>query len=202
MSTVRRIGIDIDDVLSDTLGATREWAHAKTDIRLDPEHYHTDDDYWNYYNAIWARHGIKGLEFEDFLKELETDQSAVKPNEGAASAIQALRKEYDVVLITSRAPFLKDATRAWLDENIDTDIPLYIASNPLTNTGVQSKGELCVELGVELLIDDNIGNCESAREFGVEAILFGKYGWNANAPKDLQRCVNWQEVLEYIRERK
>lgn len=200
--TVYRIGIDIDDVLADTIGATRVWAHEKTNIRLDPEHYHTGDDYWNYYNAIWARHGIEGLNFEDFLEELSVDQSSIKPNKGAVEAVRELRKTYEVVFITSRAPFLKEATRVWLDEHIDPSVPLYIASNPLVNTSAQSKGELCVELGVELLIDDNIGNCESANEYGVASILFGDYGWNQNAPAHMQRCLNWNAVMERIREYK
>jgi hypothetical protein len=77
-------------------------------------------------------------------------------------------------------------------------MPLYLANNPTVQSNPQSKGELCVELDVQLLIDDNAENCQDARDNGADAILFGDYGWNAHASESLHRCSNWQEVLEYI----
>ncbi len=193
------IAIDIDDVVANSIARVREWANEKTGRVIEPHHYHTDDEYWNYYNSIWLRHGVADqLVFEDYMTELDVDQSKIKTHVNAKEAILKLRENYELVFITSRPPSMKDSTRRWLDENIDTSIPLYLAVNPLSNQTAKSKGELCIELGAGLLIDDNVDNCNSALDAGVGAILFGDYGWNKNAPETMQRGADWNEVLELL----
>jgi uncharacterized HAD superfamily protein len=194
-----RIAIDIDDVIADTLGAVHIWANAKAGASFELHHYHTDDEYWDYYNNIWARHGFEGkLVFEDFLDEMIVDQSNIRPNDDAKRVIKALMKKYEVVFLTARPPAVQEETRKWLDKNIDTSIPLYLACNPILNETALSKGEMCNELGVGLLIDDNIDNCNSALDHEVEAIVYGHYGWNKNAPDSMTRCLNWAAVLEQV----
>ena len=193
------IAIDIDDVVADTIGRVREWANIKTGKKLEAHHYHTDDEYWKYYDTIWMRHGVADqLVFEDFMAELDVDQSQIETNVGAKEAIEKLQQKYEIVFITSRPPSMKEATRKWLDKNIDASIPLYLAANPLANQTAKSKGELCIELGAGLLIDDNINNCQSALDSGVEAILFGNYGWSSGAPVTMNRCMDWAAVMERI----
>ena len=194
-----RIAIDIDDVVADSIARVREWANQKTGKKLETHHYHTDDEYWKYYDSIWLRHGIADqLVFEDYMTELDQDQSEIKTNANAQAAILKLREKYDLVFITSRPPSMKESTRRWLDENIDASIPLYLSLNPLANQSAKSKGELCIELGAGLLIDDNIDNCQSALDNGVDAILFGNFGWNKNAPETMIRCYDWAAVLEQV----
>jgi uncharacterized HAD superfamily protein len=201
-SPLTRIAVDIDDVLADSFSRIQEWANEKIEDELESHHYYTDDEYWEYYNKIWARHGVDHLVvFEDYMREIEVDQSKVKPHEGAKEAIQALHEKYDIVFITSRPPSMEAATRQWLDDNIDASIPLHLAVNPFSNQAAKTKGELCIQLGAGLLIDDNIKNCQSAVDSGVEAFLFGNYGWNKNASNQLVRCKDWQHVLEKMNER-
>lgn len=197
--TKQTIAIDVDDVTANTMDSVRLWANEVTGASLVHSHYHTQDDYWDYYNSIWRRHGLADqLDFSIFLKKMETDQSNVLVAEGAKDAIQALKAKFNVIFITSRPLAQKDETRKWLDEHVDKDSPLYIASNPAAGQNLQSKGELCLELGASLLIDDNISNCQSALEYGADAILFGLYGWNENAPAGLKRCLTWPEIQDLL----
>lgn len=193
------IAIDIDDVVANTIDSVRVWANELTGATLEHGHYHTDDEYWNYYNSIWERHGLADqITFETFLELMETDQSRVLLNDDAHDVIAALKKKYDLVFITSRPLAQKEETRRWLDKHIDSKIPLYISANPAVQQNIQSKGEICAELGVSLLIDDNINNCKSAVEYGADAILFGEYGWNKNMPEGITRCLSWREVAERL----
>ena len=196
------IAIDIDDVISETKEATRLWANQRANLDLQPHHYHVDEDYWAYYNRIWASHNVGDtLKFETFLAELVEDQTHVPLMAGAAFAISQLRDQYDIILITARDPSLEISTKAWLKSHFDFELPLYMSNNPIVKSGTQSKGELCVKLGASVLIDDNVDNCQSAIDHGVEAILFGDYGWNARTPEKAIRCADWPAVVEYLHER-
>lgn len=196
------IAIDIDDVLSETNEATRLWANQRAGLDLQPHHYYVDEDYWAYYNRIWASHNVADkVQFETFLEELVDDQTHVPLVAGAAFAITQLRQRYGIILITARDPSLEASTKKWLAEHFDFELPLYLSHNPKVAKGAASKGELCARLGVSYLIDDNIDNCQSAIDHGVEAILFGDYGWNTRAPETAIRCKDWPTVVEYFDER-
>jgi len=194
-----KIAVDIDDVVADSLEATRLWANQKAGVDLQPHHYHVDEDYWSYYNRIWASHGIPDtINFDVFMADLVAGLINTPLVAGAAFAIKELSKHHDIVLITSRPPAQKAATQQWLDENLGRKIPLYFSKNPLANAREKSKGELCVELGVELLIDDNLSNCQNAIDYGIDAVVFGFYGWNEKSEPHLTRCNDWPVVLEYV----
>lgn len=198
-NTRQIIAIDIDDVVANSLDAVRLWAAELTGVELAREQYHTDDKYWSYYDAIWQRHGIGDqIVFNDYLIKLETDQSHVAVQEGAKEVITALKQRFDIIFLTSRPVSQHDMTRQWLDERIDASIPLYMASNPVLDAAARSKGEMCHELGVSLLIDDNIDHCTNALEYDVDAIVFGDYGWNENTPDHMKRCRTWHEVGELL----
>lgn len=198
-SQKKLVAIDIDEVLANIIEFVRLWANEKTGSELQPEHYYTYDDFWNYYNSIWERHGLaEQVNFDMVLELIARDQSNIAVIEGAREAIQRLKSHFDLVFITSRPPFQEAATRKWLDERIDPSIPLYMSFHPGINEVARSKGEICAELGASYLIDDSIPNCQSAIDYGVEALLFGMYGWNEKAPSHMKRYRTWQEVEEYL----
>lgn len=193
------IAVDIDDVVAGISGWVQLWANETTGSQLTKEDYRTTDDYWNYYDSIWERHGLSDrLSFAAVLEAMAKDQSGIPVIDGAREALETLKARYDLVFITSRPSYQKDETRQWLNERIDSDIPMYLAYNPMVDREARSKGEICAELGVKFLIDDNIANCESALEYGVEAILFGEYGWNEKASDHLMRCKTWKEAEDYL----
>ncbi len=193
------IAVDIDDVVANVIDSVRLWAVDKTGVEIDESEYRTKDDYWNYYNSIWARHGLaEKINFDMVLDELAEGQSHIVPIEGAHKALQVLKKHFDIVFITSRPVYQKDATRRWLDERIDAEIPVYFSHNPMASVDARSKGEICMDLGISYLIDDNVGNCQNAEDYGVTPLLFGSYGWNDDAPERRVRCRTWRNVEEYF----
>ena len=60
-----------------------------------------------------------------------------------------------------------------------------------------SKGEVCQRLKADVLIDDNYKHLVSARECGVDSLVwFGDYPWQTEALSDMRavRCRDWREV--------
>lgn len=197
--TRKTIAIDVDDVVAMTTEAVRVWANEQAGVDLQPQDYVLPtSSYWNYYEAVWEKNGIAGFNFGDFLDSMDVDQSHIAPVPDAARVIADLKKEYNIVFITARRPAHKDSTRVWLDEHIDAKIPLYLSHNPFANEHAQSKGEICAELGIDVLIDDNVDNAQSAVQYGVDAVVFGEYGWNIDAPAGIVRCTTWLEIEEYF----
>jgi 5'(3')-deoxyribonucleotidase len=192
------IAIDIDDVIADTHGTSRLWIEERAGVPADYEVYETHTDYWDYYNRVIMTHGDSPVRFEDFLGELVRDQSHMPLLAGAQFAIGELSKKYDIVLITARDPLLEPATRAWIDTHLGPEVPLHLSNNPLVGGPKKSKGELCRELGVSVLIDDNAANCRSALDHGVSAMLFGRYAWQVDIPETTVKVADWPTVLERI----
>jgi hypothetical protein len=66
----------------------------------------------------------------------------------------------------------------------------------------QTKAELCRELDIDYLIDDQLKHCIGVAEIGIRALLFGDYSWNQvnQLPKMVTRVKDWAAVLEYFNE--
>lgn len=194
----KTIAIDINDVIADTNEAMRLWGNRTSGVELTPEQYMVPgNDYWGYYERIWADHDVKGLDFDVFEAELIQDQAQVPLIASASLVIEELQKKFHIILLTSRNPALEAGTRVWLKEHLPGDIDLYFAKNGRLNIG-RSKGEMCKELGAFMLIDDNIEHCQSAIDNGVEAIVFGEYGWQNSVVEGAVKCRDWPAVLEYF----
>lgn len=64
-----------------------------------------------------------------------------------------------------------------------------------------TKAEICDHLGATFLVDDSVEHCNVAAEAGLQAILFGDYGWNRSPDRLNERIVRangWSDVLRYF----
>lgn len=197
------IAVDIDDVIVDTNEAVRVWSNEMTGKNLVIEDFFVDADYWGYYEHIWEKHDIAHLQLTDFLDKLTIDQSRMDILPGAQFGLQELAKRFQLVFITSRNPSMEKATRQWLEQHLSHDFELLFAKAGHHSYGFEalSKGEIATKLGASLLIDDSVEHVKSALDHGVEAILFGNYGWQREIPEGAIRATEWSEVLEYVNDK-
>jgi uncharacterized HAD superfamily protein len=193
-----KIAVDIDDVLSSSTDAVRVFVNSRFGVDLDEQHYRIEAEYWGYYESVWAQHGIdESSLMDDFHGGLTTDQSSISPVKGAPEAWKRLSQKYDLQLITSRPKEMQLETELWLKEHLDPVLvsPIFLGFGQSSS---KTKGEVCAELGIHYLIDDNINHCRGAAARGITAILFGDYGWQYRVAGNLVRCKNWAEVGEYF----
>lgn len=196
------IAIDIDDVIADSTESFRLRINELLSVDLKKEHYRIEGDHWGYYERVWRIHGLEGkVSMDDFDKEMMVDQSHVPLLPNALYATSELTNRYEIVLITSRNRAWEKSTLKWLKSHFgDSFSGVHFAGNK-DDSESRTKGQLCREVGASWLIDDNLDNCQSAINEGVEAILFGDYGWHVNVRKGTTRCKDWLAVLEYFDER-
>lgn len=198
MSDRKVIAVDVDDVIADSTESLRLLVNRRTGKELTKDHYKIVGDYWGYYERVWRDHSLE-VDFESLNEEMVYDQSHVPILAGAALALGELSKKYDLVIVTSRDPAWEKATCVWLEKNCP-GIFKQVLFTRRKHADAKTKGDLCLELNASWLIDDNPEHCESAREKGVGAILFGEYGWHHSAPADLSLCRDWPAVLEHFYE--
>lgn len=196
------IAIDIDDVLAEGTLALVDSVNRIYGSSLTIDDYHKiGGDFMGYYERVWKAHGLEHtIRLEDLGKEMALDQSHVPLLAGAEFAVGELSKRFKVIFITARPAAWEKATRRWFADNLShKDIELYFAGNHYDDTAL-TKGQLAKKLNVRLLIDDNVTNCQSALDEGVQTILFGAYGWQHNAPEGMVRCKDWPQALDYLNE--
>lgn len=175
------IGIDIDD----TLIKTREYqiVYWKEYISEHPNPQFTEELPSNI-NSFGDPH-------IDLFWDLYRARLFDAPfKEHTSEIINKLKQEgFNVYIITARKrekyPNLEEKIGATLkDANIPYDKIL---------TNAFDKGKCMVENNVDILIDDEIFNCESAIKYGKKAILFRE-------PCDYQglRCNSWLELYDIL----
>lgn len=195
----RTIAIDIDDVLADSTESLRIKVNQRLGTTLDKKQYSVPGQYWGYYERVWREHGIADrLDFKELNKEMEVDQSHVSVMANAQVAVSELSKRFHIVFVTSRDISWEKATRTWLHNHFgDDDIQVYFCESH-KNESAKSKGQICKDLGADLLIDDNVSHCHSAVREGIDTVLFGEYGWHHDADEGITRCKDWPSVVKYI----
>jgi FMN phosphatase YigB (HAD superfamily) len=196
----KTIAIDIDDVLADSTDLIRVFANKATGLQLEPHHYAVPGPYWSYYEHVLEMNGITDKkEQSTILESWIANHGDAEPIQGAIEALKSLAQHYTVVLITARDPKIRDHTELWLKKHFaGLYNDLHVIGNFKVVDKPKSKGEVCVEVGASWLIDDNPEHCKSAIDHGLNAVLFGDYGWHFDAPKHLTKCKDWAAVLEYF----
>lgn len=193
------IAVDIDDVIAAGTESLRLVVNQRLGVNLTSDHYRVPGDYWGYYERVWQSHGLaEKVSFKELNQEMEDDQSHVPLLPDVSFAITHLSKRFDIAIVTARDLAWERATLNWLREHFgDVFTGVHFAGSRHQDNKL-TKGQLCRQVGAFVLIDDNIDHCESAINEGLQAILFGDYGWHQNVPGDLIRCKSWPEVLDHF----
>jgi 5'(3')-deoxyribonucleotidase len=193
------IAVDADDTIFDEDTAVRLFHNKKYGTKHTSEDYLAPGQYGTFWKHIWNTDKAETLRrYEEFL--IYKFGHNLTPIPGAIEALKSLKQRYELVIVTSRDKRGVAMTHKDLNEhypNIFKDVhfvPLWGAGKRVT------KAQISQAIGAKYLIDDSFEHCLLAAEAGVEALVYGVYGWNQaqELQPHMTRVKNWAEVKEFF----
>jgi|SRR3989344_2184276 len=185
------LAFDLDDVLAETM---------KELVLFHNDHYgtrHSFSDYTTYdHDQLWGcsreeadRRHVKFRSSSYFHR--------IVPVEMAVDAAKELRKKHGLVIISARPEDIRTATEEWLNLYFKGIFSKVHFTNQYDLTAQpRTKAQVCLKLGVDLMVDyalQHIDVCEAA---GVPVILYDP-PWNRNGREDY-RVLNWVDLVRKI----
>jgi uncharacterized HAD superfamily protein len=189
----KKIGIDFDDVL---FGFNRAYCLF---------HNQTYDTNLHYENIIvYDMDKIWGISIEECVERvnkfyLSTHHEEAEPVPGSIEALNILKQDHELHIITSRREDLKGTTIHWLERYFPGVFAGVHFTNQFGGTGIKKlKSEVCKELGIDLFIDDALHNVVDIVSVGIPVILLDT-PWNqGKVPELVTRVHSWDEVREVV----
>ncbi len=196
MSRVKKIGVDLDDVLLDIIADLFPWhnrLYGTSNSEKDVRPFELSST-WNC---------TKEEAVSRILSFYQTPEHAqCMPVPGAIEAIDVLNKNHQLVIITSKPANLEAMTYAWVERHFPKKFQdIYFSNAIVTPEHKQiKKSELCHDLGIEIFIDDSIGNVLDVATVCEQIFLFDR-PWNQDKvalPVNVTRAYSWKEIVDYI----
>jgi len=178
-----KIGIDIDDTVSETEAAFILFEKDYDDFIGGKGIVYPEKRYWNKYE--WTESQIKEFIKKYFLKILEKAYPVFKSQE----IISKLKEEgNEIIFITARSDnedSTYELTENWLKKFKFPYDKLII--------GAKEKGKICKKENIDIFIDDSLHQCLDVKK-ETDALVIG-----FKQKKDDFICAeNWDEVYEII----
>lgn len=193
------IAVDADDTIFDENNAVRLFMNETYGFKHTAEDYSVDGPFDRYWERIWDKSPEEmNTMYEEFV--ISTYKENLKPIDGALSVLNELKKTHDLVIVTARDQRGVSMTHESLTLHYP-DIFNGVHFVPLWGNGDNvTKAKICSEIGASYLIDDSFGHCKLAAEAGIQACLFGDYGWNRQHAliDGVVRCNDWDAVRQHL----
>lgn len=188
------LAIDCDDVLIPFAHRTVEHYNKTWGLDVDVAHYYDGPEHWGV-----ASLDIASKRVEQYMRE-HAHKELVTPDFDAVVAIKSLARVHRQLLLTGRSDFMAPITNAMATTHFPDCFQKIIHTNHY-GENARSKGSICRDENVTILVDDGLMHCESAVEEGdVEAALLFDKPWNQSKtlhPKII-RCADWHVIQEEI----
>ncbi len=183
-----RIGIDIDDTITDTLESLIPKAYEYNEKINEGVMY---TKYPSYENSL----GLDTKQFVDFFRScVPTVIEKNKPKKDFVKYLNLLKKENEIFFITARSrecfddPY--DFTEKWFQKNGITNYKLFVECH--------NKKEVCKKYDIDLFIDDSIDHCTRVSELNIPVLLFdSRLNRHIN---HFERVSSWKDVYDYVKE--
>jgi uncharacterized HAD superfamily protein len=187
-----KIGIDIDEVVAEFMKKYFEFHNKKNNTSLVLENLR------NYHLWECGIHNSKEESIKDVLEfQNSADFDDIELIDGAKEGINFLSENYEIFFITSRPSILKEKTEIFFRNNFPNNNFQFIFSGEIY--GGKSKSDICEDLGVQFMIEDNAEYALSCAKNQIKTFLLEK-PWNKNYENhnNLIKVQNWNEILEKL----
>ena len=192
------IAIDCDDVLVPTAESILRVYERTYGIAVPIEQFYTSNP------VIWGTSSIEEAcsRVSALLGSAELT-TELEPLQGAIAGVRALaRAGHELHMVTGRPSELEGATRDMAQKYFSGLFSSIHLTNHFVAGKSRSKGQVCTEIGADILVDDHVVHIDSVLVEGglQEAIVFGDYPWNQQVElgAGAVRCANWQAAVQEI----
>lgn len=186
----KKIGFDLDDVLlnfSDSLRGHMNQKYGKSIKREDLTTFYIEEIFG--ITSDDSRSVIDSFFFHD-------DHAQSLPMDGAQKVVEKLSANNKLYIITAKPSSLEKHTAEWLEEYFPAMFEkVHFANFFDTKEKRRKKSEICIELGIEIFIDDSIDNAHDVSSVGIPVLLFDA-PWNQTdeLPPLVTRVRSWEEI--------
>ena len=182
-----RIGIDIDDTITDT------WSYMvpiySQVFNIPVEELSNSLPYYNSVKKL-------NLTVEEYFKIMqpyyEENALNIPIKNDAKEVINALKKEgHKIIFITARGKMYREPvsiTEVYIEKN-------GIMYDKLI-TNATDKAVICKNENIDLFIDDSYKHCLSVSSVGIKVLMYNA-NYNKNI-KEFNHIASWNEVYDYI----
>lgn len=190
----KRIGIDIDEVVVEFMANFLIYSNKKNNT------FFTSEDVTNY--RLWETKIHKSKE-ESIKEVLEFQNSPyfdkIDLIEGAKEGLEEISKNRQIYFITSRPEEIKDKTKSFFNKHFPKNGFNILYSGELYG-GKLSKTEICKNLEIPLIIEDNPDYALGCAREGIKVFLLNKF-WNKNCEEhpNITQVDNWKTILERLK---
>jgi uncharacterized protein len=174
-----RLAIDIDSTLHPYWDQLAEIAQRRFGVELPYDSQHT-----------WAIDRLEPAQLKVCVQESHSPERvlAAEPYPGAVETIQRWHEQGHFIHITShRATDTHAHTAEWLEQIGLPHDDLYCSDDKIIR---------CVELGIDVLIDDSPDNLRRAAEVGITAATL-EHPWNRDLP-DVISAPDWPTLARRL----
>lgn len=193
-----KIAIDVDDVLADFSGAFIEFQKKEYNLDLEPIKKLLYGSEWMNSVNLSKEEGIRRI-----MEFVESDRTKnLQTVKGSQSAIEKLGKKFKLVALTGRPASVAEVTKKWLEENFSNSFSDFLITDAhIFHEGKKDKGEMCIENGIKLLIDDLPQYCMECASVDVHSFLFSQphnQYFDEHEYSEITRMNSWEDVIKKL----
>ena len=191
-----KLGVDVDEVVVEFFKKYLELFNKQFNKKMSLK------DITNYH--IW---NLTDISREDSLLLAREVHDAEHPDnlllvDGVEKSLVQLSKKYEIFFITSRPERFKEKTTQTLKHLFkDFRFSLHFAQGVWGSS--KTKGDICRELGVKFMVEDNADYALDCAQKGIKTFLLDK-PWNQKyeSNPNLIKVKSWDEILNYLEKEK
>jgi len=183
------IALDLDGVLADVTPIINEWHNETYGTNFTTEQLFSKDyrDIWQVSREEEITRGRKFFESPYFWK--------IQPVAGAQRGITKLAKGNKLVVVTARYLGMRTKSLIWIARNFDDLIDeIYFTGEWFETRTEKTKEKLCRELGVDLIIEDNLTYARQCAVNGTKALLLDYPNNKSVELEGIRRVKSWEEI--------
>ncbi|MFH1682370.1 MAG: hypothetical protein ABIA37_01100 [Candidatus Woesearchaeota archaeon] len=189
-----KIGIDIDEVLADFVNPFLDyynWGYETSFCREQIISY----NFWEVLPTAKEEtyHLVRDFHNTDSFKNLPLI-------DGSQEAVSRLEQDHNLFVITSRSySLVGKATEDWLEQHFPQKFSQVYFTGSWSDQPDKSKHQLCSELGLDLMIEDNLDYAKKCSQ--VTQVYLMDCPWNQgnHLPERIIRVKNWPEIMQSIK---